>query len=456
MKKEIIDGIYYENGEPKHEGIVEIDGNFYYAGEKGELVTGKKVVHSYMANGLVPHGTYTFDENGILLHDSYQKPERAQSSHQNPNPRRIVLDNTSKVILGAILIAFAFVLVIAAISILNKKDDSKNTVSTVSATPSSDTLSVSLPSFNSEVYLCDSNFKGMLKDKTNNKKLNGIGTDFYQPFVFSYSIENANRATLTVDGREYNMEIGTQKSVTIHNLLTNTKYDYTVNVDGKEYTGSFKTADTNRFINLKNAINTRDIGGYMTDSGKRIKQGVLIRGSEIDGLIESSFFLSDEIDTSVFNFKYDFDLRSSQISSIEYQSRLGANVRHDFYNIPSYSYLFQDRTNELLHKVFTDLANPDNYPMYIHDTYGTEKCGIVVFFIQCVLGVSRDDMEFEYSISGIGNSHEYPMKSLSPVIAGLDGQKGDTVNQKAIYYLKNHVGVTEAQIESIRRIYLEE
>ena len=50
--------IYLENGDPIHAGIVEFDGNYYYAGKNGEIVTNQShIVHSSMANGHVKHGT---------------------------------------------------------------------------------------------------------------------------------------------------------------------------------------------------------------------------------------------------------------------------------------------------------------------------------------------------------------------------------------------------------------
>ena len=57
MKNGIIDGVYYENDNPKHAGVIKIDGELYYAGSDGKIATGYKVVHSSMSNDLLKHGT---------------------------------------------------------------------------------------------------------------------------------------------------------------------------------------------------------------------------------------------------------------------------------------------------------------------------------------------------------------------------------------------------------------
>ena len=38
MEQKIENGVYYENGEPKHAGVVRVDGEIYYAGHKGNQI----------------------------------------------------------------------------------------------------------------------------------------------------------------------------------------------------------------------------------------------------------------------------------------------------------------------------------------------------------------------------------------------------------------------------------
>lgn len=72
LVKTVNEGIYYyENGVLSHAGIVKIDGNYYYAGTGGVVVTNtSKVVYPGYTNGLISPGTYEFDENGRMAYQN--------------------------------------------------------------------------------------------------------------------------------------------------------------------------------------------------------------------------------------------------------------------------------------------------------------------------------------------------------------------------------------------------
>ncbi len=61
----IIDGVYYNNGKPNMAGLVEVDGDLYFASGEGKLVTGKYYV--WQGNGILPEGNYEFDADGKML-----------------------------------------------------------------------------------------------------------------------------------------------------------------------------------------------------------------------------------------------------------------------------------------------------------------------------------------------------------------------------------------------------
>ena len=57
---------YYENGKPKMAGLIEVDGDLYFAGgSKGQVATGTTYV--WEGNGILPNGTYTFGADGKIL-----------------------------------------------------------------------------------------------------------------------------------------------------------------------------------------------------------------------------------------------------------------------------------------------------------------------------------------------------------------------------------------------------
>ena len=462
MAPEIRDGIYYEHGEPKHAGVVRVDGIIYYAGHGGVLATGTKTVHSDMANDLLKRGVYEFDADGKLVEGSYISPKESRKKHRRKKRKRKRLSKTARRIIICVIAALLiFIFADLYFGWLSPRPAPTETPTTtnevVFETP------VVLPSFEEEVYLCSDAMKQYYSGDITLKRAIELNQGAYAPFVFPYELGENMTANLTLDGKVYALDPNAT-SISIDNLMTGKTYDYSVAVTETAedvsrtttFHGSFRTADTNRFITLPGVYNTRDIGGYKTAEGKRVKEGMIIRGTEIDGLVEGDYFLTDKTAAEPFGFKYDMDLRSGELYSSVYQSRLGDNVEHSFYNSPSYSGIFADPAQERLLDIFSALADPDHYPMYLHCTYGADRTGTIVFLLQGLLGVSEEDMRFEYGLTGFLLDGYETTTNLNGIYGGLEGMEGDTINEKICNYLIEQVGLTEEQLDSIRELLLED
>ncbi len=243
----------------------------------------------------------------------------------------------------------------------------------------------------------------------------------------------------------------TSGTCSFEHLYANTTYYYRVTVyTGKgtdSLTGHFKTADTPRILSIDGLSNVRDIGNWRTDSGKRIKQGLLLRGTEMDGAVETGYHLTNEglIDMlDIFGIKTDLDLRAQTPRS---KDALGTRVEHRYYDMVMYDGIFTDDGKDKVRMVFSDLANPDNYPIYLHCTYGNDRTGTICYLLEAMLGVSRGDCLRDYGLSNL------PIANILTVEEGLKAYPGSTLKEQAEAYLLD-CGVSEYQIASIRNIFL--
>ena len=469
--------IYYENGKPVHKGAVKIDGAIYYITHGGVASTGRKRVHSEMTNGLLKSGYYTFDEDGKLIKGSFKASQSSKKRRYHRLFKKRSLRKQEKRLMVAIAVLILIIFGMIAYSLFNLSGPDMDPLNDSQVT---ETVIVSLPTYDEEVFLCNDFLKPVYTDGVPLSNIANQISVAYKPYTFQYKITLTPIAEYKLsdvsavlrlsesrdfaDYKEFTVD-PTLRSLSIDNLKTNTTYYYTLDVtvpgeETKHYDDSFKTAKTPRFLSIPNLINVRDIGGYEAAGGKKVKEGMIIRGSEIDGFVKASLVLNKEAFASMrsdFNFVYDMDLRDVILYSEpdKYQSALGENVQHKFYTAPEYAGIFNEVFYSSLKEIFTDLADPNKYPMYLHCTYGADRTGTIVFLLQGVLGVDLKDMKNEYALSRFtisGRADAY----LNPIISGVEGYDGDTINEKIVSYLKTTIGVTDQQIDSIRNILLED
>ena len=383
------------------------------------------------------------------------KPKTANSAQSVPSQRKR---------LSILMLTGALLVLIAASSIFlvacgnNAADPSPDVV--VNPTVKVDE-GVALPQFDTEVLLCSQQAKQVFDHalKITDAVVSGAP---YRPFVFEYLLEKDSGTLLLSEdsslsnAREYYLD-KEKTSVTIDNLKTGTTYHYQVIVAGKTYSGSFRTAASNRFISVPGVENLRDIGGYTTLDGKTVKQGLLIRGCELDGIKNADYLVSSQDITAMqetFGFVYDLDLRSPEIVEGAYQSMLGDQVGHKFYDAPTYAQIFRTEYLDSMRHIFADLANPDNYPMYLHCTWGRDRTGTIVLLLHGLLNVSKEDALQEYRLTGFVTPSVAGNNKMDALFLQLNAYEGDTLQEKIINYLTTTVGVTPEEIASIQSIFL--
>lgn len=461
---------YYKDGKPKHAGVIKVDGAIYYISANGKAVKGKHVVHSDMSHGILKRGTYTFGEDYKLVEGSYIAPKKRKSNRKKKlfalkNYQFISVRDTVKAIwknkknraaIAVTLVFAAFMLTVPGMIHPTEAPSEPN-----STEPADLGFKITLPVFEGDVLLCSKAAK-MEYDGTM-ALVDAVKTgDPYRPFYFEYHLSVAS-GTLYLSEKEDLSDAKTYPMpedsdfVEIHNLKVDTTYYYKVTVNGHAYPGTFHTALSPRFIYIPGLVNTRDIGGYKTLDGKTVKQGLLIRGVEIDGLENHAYFIPESEIENVqdsFGFVYDLDLRSPALYSGAYSSRLG--IPHKFYNSPMYGDIFHLANRGILHDIFSDMADPDKYPMYLHCTWGKDRTGTIIFLLQGILNMSEEDMKNEYLLSSYCHTVLAESTNMDVIINGLAPYDGETLQEKIVSFMITELGITEAEIASMRSIFLED
>lgn len=274
--------------------------------------------------------------------------------------------------------------------------------------------------------------------------------------VTAQTVEIAENEQLE-DATVYNIAAH-KRRIDIYNLLVNTQYYYRVTVnlsDGKQLvaTDSFKTAQSPRMIYADGVRNLRDIGGGITADGKRIRQGLLYRGTELDGAGSKKYYITEAGVNTLVNelgIVSEIDLRSASFEGVK--DTLGDGVTHNYYSYLAYMDTFTEHGNQKNKEIFSTLAKQDTYPVYLHCSYGADRTGTFCYLLCALLGMSEEDLlrEWELSIFFAGGAFEEDMDKF---LVHLNGLKGDTMQQKVENYLLS-IGVTKSEINSIRNKFL--
>ncbi|MBO4219311.1 MAG: tyrosine-protein phosphatase [Clostridia bacterium] len=183
-----------------------------------------------------------------------------------------------------------------------------------------------------------------------------------------------------------------------YNLLLGKRYYWKA---GDSCVGSFMTEDTPpRWIRAEGTWNVRDIGGYDAAGRKRVRQGMIFRGMELD-CAENNNFITESgraVLHDQLGIRCDLDLRSSRDGNkFTGKSPIGPDVRYIRIGIDPYCDFYKDA--DTVRMVFEALADPDNYPMYIHCSWGSDRTGTLAAAIETLIGMDDEDICADYEQS---------------------------------------------------------
>ena len=309
-----------------------------------------------------------------------------------------------------------------------------------------------------------------------------------------YTITYGKKADLS-DGKTF--ETSTT-SFNLKNLLVNQKYYFKVSADNKESAvASFTTGDYPRWIDARPMFNVRDMGGYMTSSGQRIKQGLIYRGGEINnksGWYGTQRYTDDtgntqardghivsQSETSKRAFREDMgmvngleiDLRSSSETNGYPATKNYCNfaenndISYKLIGISSYANGMKNNTTQIK-QLFEAFAQADQHPVYYHCYGGADRTGVVGFMLGAMLGMSYTDLVIDFELTSYSSNPSRNYRShlrngpwnewpgmLDYLQNTLNWSSTTTIKDGMEAYLKDKCKISTETINKIREIMLE-
>ena len=196
------------------------------------------------------------------------------------------------------------------------------------------------------------------------------------------------------------------------NFMTGKRYFWRVTSGGVvSETRSFTTApDPIRPIAADFSPNFRDLGGKITPDGRRIRQGLLYRGTypEPDCFedVDNQGLTDRGRDTFIkeLGIRSQIDLRHEAEGRYE-KSPVGDEVRYVQVSFDApFGGTFNDRGLGQMKKAFEVLFDESAYPVYYHCHTGADRTGFLSIVIGGILGFSDSDLMLDYNFTTF---HEY-------------------------------------------------
>ena len=249
----------------------------------------------------------------------------------------------------------------------------------------------------------------------------------------------------------------------VYNLKVGTRYYWRVSAADENNTviseiSSFTTTDKSpRYIYAEGLSNARDVGGWSTLDGGRVKQGLVYRSYCLD-YQDEQYLTPAGIDTLVngLGIKTEIDLRNevSKTSSI-----LGNNVNYYRYGMDYSGSGFLSDNKDAIKNVFEALADSSNYPVIWHCQVGADRTGAVTYLLNALLGVAKEDLLRDYLLTNFAEVDHHPRHlsgMMSAYAADLDEYpNGNTLSEKVYNYLNEEIGVSKADLDFIKNYMVE-
>ncbi|MGN0833692.1 MAG: tyrosine-protein phosphatase [Kiritimatiellia bacterium] len=265
-------------------------------------------------------------------------------------------------------------------------------------------------------------------------------------------------------GSEQMFAVSNRTSVHAANLELGSRYDWQVRQAGTldSASGTFTTADDGpRPLWAEGVGNFRDLGGWRTESGRRVRQGRILlsaalwqpeqasRGAFSRPVQDGLRLITDEgIATmrSEFGVRTDLNLRKDRGGSRADVSALGEGVA--WRSVPFESGDRIDRVTcgrESFARILDVLTVGENYPVLIEGGDGRDRVDTLAFLLNGLLGVSEPELRRGWTSSP---------ELYRALVAYLRQFPGETMRARIEAYAHG-CGIADRELAAFRALALE-
>ena len=268
-------------------------------------------------------------------------------------------------------------------------------------------------------------------------------------------------------------------------VLTNRTSAYITNLElGKTYrwrvrqfgTGdsaeaSFETEDEPpRLLRAGGVSNFRDLGGWRTADGRRVRENMIFRSAGLrssskstGSFLRRTVVLGDRRVTADgiaalrddFGIRTDLELRTPQETAGMTGTLLGTNVNWRCISFAAYDFIDNSvRGREPFAKIFEIFTKKENYPVLMHCSGGRDRTGTLAFLLNGLLGVGEDDLCRDWETSVFSDQGmKFRSDSIQRLLDYLKMMPGETFQARVESYARG-CGISDAEIAAFRSIML--
>lgn len=231
-----------------------------------------------------------------------------------------------------------------------------------------------------------------------------------------------------------------------------------------------------RQVKLEGQGNFRDLGGYRTTDGRRVKWGVIYRSGQLNklsdadlsklkdlkirtvvdlrGISEIETRGKDRLPEGARGVSYPIGVDSPPKEGKEESTATGSSAGRTDFMLQATRSIMVNRT-DVYASLIRDLAEPTNRPLVFHCTAGKDRAGVGAAIVLSLLGVPWETVRDDYLLSNYYRRDENAkeLKSIREDMAEKQGIPPEQVDMTAIeaMFLVKPEYLDAAHDEVIRR-----